>query len=720
MSDKGGGFEKLIALTIVAGAIAGAVALIISVLAIPAFIAFLAFVGWKIYEIRTTSTAALERQAQARTEALYQVALAYEAPDKIEFGKGVYSLLCDGPQEVEDAALEAALDMFDVEGWGMGVPSPPPVANSIEGARYRDRLSALTAMTEHDIRAIQRAIAKSMNVVLELAPDERDGEPFITQPIHTFVADLNGAVESVALPYFASDVRNHFTQLRERLDQNMRAQEVMPSEYRGDDVVLAYLRSTPLYNLFQAPIAVTVPRHIRHEHTVITGGTGHGKTTLIENLILRDLKDPAQPSIVVIDSQRALIGKLSKLADAHRRPLIVIDPKDAPALNVFSLNASRLQSYDDVGRERVRNHTIDLFAYLFDSLLGADLTTRQTALFGYLIQVMLAMPEAMGRNATLADIVTFTEHPDDYAPAIDALQDTAKTFFATDFLRARYSETKEQIRYRLHAILGNSTIARLFLAEENKVDFFEELNRGAIVLIDTDKGFLGSKNSAYLGRIAITLILQAILERDASEAPQREVFMYVDEAGEYFDRSIDKFLTEARKQRAGITLAHQHFGQMTSELRASIATNTATKYAGGLSAQDARSAAQDMRASPDFLLDQERLSFACYIRNVTKTPTSVTAEIGVLEKEPQVSGDVLRTFRERNRARLAASPAKPAEPSTPPPPHEASATGPKANEPPPQPSHPPRQEPPKPSTTGNAKGKKKKKAKLSTDPSEYA
>jgi len=685
---------KVIGTFIAAFVIAVLVATLVTVLAVPALIAFVAFVVWKVYDIRENGTAGLERKAKAHTQQLYEITKVkwIEAPSKHDFGVGVGKLLRrDVPDVVFIDALDAVCTMYDVENWGLDLPTPPPVANSIEGARYRDNLSKLSAITPNDIANIQRTIATSLNVPLSFAPKPGDGDPFITQPLESFIGQaLCEAVERVILPYYDSNVHHHFKLLRERLDRNLATQKSeMPTNYKGDDVVYDYLRDTPLYQVFRAPVPISLPRHVRWEHTVITGGSGHGKTTLLENLILRDLKDRAEPSIIVIDSQRALIGKLSKLAAVHKRPLIIVDPKDAPALNVFGFSTERFARYGEAERERVRNHTLEIFGYLFDSLLGADLTVRQSALFNYLIQVMLAMPMTMGRNATLADIITFTEKPEDYGPAMDGLDAMAKTFFATDFTRPRYNETKEQVRYRLHAILGNSTISRLFLAEKNNVDFFSELNKGAIILIDTDKGFLGAKNSAYLGRIATTLILQAILERDASGKPEREVFMYVDEAGEYFDRSIDKFLTEARKQRAGITLAHQFFGQMSQELRSSVAANTATKYAGGLSAADARTAAADMRTTPEFLLEQQRLTFACHVRNVTKSPTTVTAQIGLLEKEPQVSDVDYEAFRKRNADRLKAK-----QPKAP----------------------PPKQEPQEPEPEEAAP---KKKSKLETDPNEY-
>ena len=244
---------------------------------------------------------------------------------------------------------------------------------------------------------------------------------------------------------------------------------------------------------------------------------------MLENLLLADIENYERPSIVVIDSQQKLIAKLSRLAAVHRRELVIIDPKDAPALNVFDLNTTRIGTYDATAREQVLNHSLETFGYLFDALLGADLTVKQGTLFNYIIMLMLAMPAGMGRTATLHDLIELMEHPEQYAGAMDVLEPMAKQFFRTDFMQKQYGQTKEQIRYRLHAILGNPTLARLFLAPRNTIDFFDELAGGSIILIDTDKHHLGAKNSSYLGRIAITLILQGILERGATRGHHHPV-----------------------------------------------------------------------------------------------------------------------------------------------------------------------------------------------------
>ena len=164
---------------------------------------------------------------------------------------------------------------------------------------------------------------------------------------------------------------------------------------------------------------------------------------------------------------------------------------------------------------------------------------------------------------------------------------------------------------------------------------------------------MGAKNSSYLGRVAITLILQAILERSAHTGYKRPVFLFVDEAKEYFDQSIDTFLTEARKQNAGLIIANQHLNQMTSELRASVAADTSNKFSSGASTLDARALASDMRTTPQFLLDQPVLTFGCYIKGTTPQAVPISVQAGKLENEPEMDDELYKLMREVNRARVS-------------------------------------------------------------------
>jgi hypothetical protein len=405
----------------------------------------------------------------------------------------------------------------------------------------------------------------------------------------------------------------------------------------------------------------------------VLGGTGAGKTTLLKNLILFDLQSESPPALVVVDSQGDLIPNIARLElfaewGELRDRLRIITPKDIkhpPALNVFDLNRERLGDYDEMTREQVMAGAIQTFDYLFSGLIGADLTAKQGVFFKYIARLMLSLPDTMGRNATILDMLNLMDSSAPYRDAIDALPPIQRNFFERDFNNKTFQQTKEQIRYRLQAIIENPTLARLFTSEKTKIDLFTELNQGSIILVDTAKDFLKG-SSAHFGRIFISLVLQAVLERAAIPEDERvPAFLIVDEAAAYFDSNIDDLLTEARKYKCGCVFAHQYLDQATPSLKASLAANTSIKFASGLSTSDARHMAPDMRTTPDFIMNQPRLHFACHIRNVTPQAVSIPIPVGLLEDEPLLSNESYRALIERNREKVSLPPALPAPAGSP-------------------------------------------------------
>lgn len=597
------------------------------------------------------SPAYRERKAREHTHTLYEEARArYRAEDPCELAASIVEELPETPLAYDIG--QAILAIIEEEHLA-AIPEPPLVCDSLEGARYRDKLSRMTEFPSPERG--KEILATAFRRFVYSLPRLPANGPF-SVPLIDLLEDPGESIEALIFSLYEED--GLFVPLKKRLDTNAqevspRGEVVYPSDYKGENIAYAYLKDTPLLPLLDAKVPFAIPSATRFEHCIITGGSGHGKTQLLQRLILDDLDAPDPPSLVVVDSQGDMLEKIARLERFTERDIVILAPTDTPALNVFDINQQRLQRYGKEQREQVLNHTLETFSYLFNSIIGADLTVKQSTLFNYLIYLMLAMPESMGRNATLLDLMKLMDDAGPYRSAIEALDPVPRDFFLKDFGGKQYVQTKEQIRYRLQAIIGNPTLARLFLAPENTVNFFDELNKGTVVLVDTNKAFLGAKNSSYLGRIAIALILQAILERAATSGFKRPVHLYVDEAGEYFDKSIDTFLTEARKQSAGITLAHQYFGQMAPELRASVAANTSIKFAGGLSSQDAKAVAADMRTDPPFILDQPKLTFACYIRGHTKRAVALSVTPGALEDEPTMPEEEYRAMRARNQERVS-------------------------------------------------------------------
>lgn len=473
-----------------------------------------------------------------------------------------------------------------------------------------------------------------------------------TVPLIDLCSQSAEAVERAMATMYDDDVvhAGFFDLVRHRLDDNLcRASGLSKEEaLRGrsivaptaarnksaPEIVATYLTGTPLGPLFLADIPFSIPDTARFEHTHIIAGSGHGKTQLLQHFMTHDLRAERPPALVVIDSQGDMISKLRRLVpDA-----IVIDPRNAPQLNVFDINQDRLTQYGPAMREQVLNGIIDLYDYLFGSLLGAELTQKQSVFFRYCLRLLLALPQTEGRNATIIDLLNLMEQPTPYLKAVEALPSIQQRFFQNDklgFFSPAFKQTKEQISYRLSAILENDTFARMLSAPKNEIDMFAALNAGKVILVNTAKDYLKAERSSFLGRLFISLTMNAAFERAAlAEQDRYPAFLYIDEASEYFDDNIDDLLIQARKFNLGLVFSHQYLDQCAPALRASIAANTAVKMAGGVSDRDARAMAGDMRTTPEFILAQRkdtgRSQFACSVRG--QSAVSLTVPFGTLER----------------------------------------------------------------------------------------
>jgi hypothetical protein len=199
----------------------------------------------------------------------------------------------------------------------------------------------------------------------------------------------------------------------------------------------------------------------------------------------------------------------------------------------------------------------------------------------------------------------------------------------------------------------------MFSHTRNAVDLFAALNRGSLVLINTAKDLLKQDGCEILGRFFIALLVQAVQERAAiPEDRRRSTFVYIDEAQDYFDESIENLLNQARKYKVGLVLAHQNLGQFETRLSAAVMASTAIKIAGGVSAKDASTLGREMRCATDFLLGmrkhQRATDFACFIRNVTPQPIQLTVPFGQMEARPRMSEEELVALLAENRHRYSA------------------------------------------------------------------
>lgn len=504
--------------------------------------------------------------------------------------------------------------------------------------------------------------------------------------------NLPEVLDRLLITFFDDDVSNAhlFDPLRERFDDNaLRASGILPekrhesagkatfpSNHKNTSpefLIQAYLQGTPFLQFFHSPLPFAIPFPARFEHTHIVGGTGHGKTQLLQFLINHDLVRSMEDgrSVVVIDSQGDLIRTISRLAyfnpvaaESLAKRFVLVDPNDVEnpvCLNMFDFNRDRLSGYAPVDREKILNATIELYEYFFGALLGAELTQRQGLIFRYLARLLIEIPDA-----TIHTLRALMEDGEPFRPYMERLSGTARSFFATRFFDRQFNETKKQILTRLWGVMSNTSLERMFSHPKNKVDIFELLNEGKIILINTAKDLLGQEGSAIFGRFFIALIAQAAVQRAALPPHERRSsFVYIDEAQDYFDENISNLLHQARKYRVGLIFAHQNLDQLGAGLRSSVLASTSIKFAGGVSAKDANALDSELRCSAEFLMSQKKernyTEFACHVRNFTAKALSVHIPLGYVESLLTMDAAEQRLLFEENRALYSAPPVLPAD-----------------------------------------------------------
>jgi hypothetical protein len=418
-----------------------------------------------------------------------------------------------------------------------------------------------------------------------------------------------------------------------------------------------YLNQTPFEDFWLKPIRFSIPEKTRFEHMHIVAGSGHGKTQTLQNLILSDLSKVAtgERSVIVIDSQGDMINNLLARAAVGELSdrVVLIYPKDIkypPALNLFDFGLDRVGRYNEVQQETLINGAISMYEYVFGALLGASLTQRQGVIFRYLARLLMVVP-----GATIHTLMDFMQTPESVRPYLAKVDDpNTRKFFETDFFSKAFDDTRQQIRTRLWGILSNRTLARMFESKRNKVNLFDSMNKGSLILIYTAKELLKQEGCEIFGRFFIALIAQAAQER-ASMADERRTptFVYIDEAHDYFDESIESLLVQARKYNVGLVIANQFLDQFDRRLLSAVKTNTAIKMVGGLSNDDARDFAREMNCEREFIQSMQKherfTQFACMVKNHPASPLRLTVPLGLLEEQPKINPYVWKALIERNR-----------------------------------------------------------------------
>jgi hypothetical protein len=613
-----------------------------------------AYVGGRLY---LESPARAERLAKEETMRLYQHAMS----GRVQLSDREVDLALSAhwpaatPDQLQMQLLGVGRSLFAAEGLSPDIPPPPVLCNTVEGGRYRDLL-AKQGQARNDPQMLKAAldvISQALAPIAKAAPP-MNGDVLVS--VSQFLTPHNMVVDQIVTPFFQDNGYNHFKDLRQQLDNNLRqthrTSPVFPRDYRGDDAVDTYLKGTLLRDLFDLRTPFEISEELRFEHMHMVAGSGHGKTQTLQYLIAKDLPDVAAgaKSVVVIDSQGDLIGNILRAKVLEPEDIILINPEDIAypvSLNLFSVGQERLDAYSPLERERLTNSIIELYDFVLGSLLSAGMTAKQSVVFRYVTRLMFHIPDATIH--TLCDLME-AGGTAKYQEHIAKLEGTPRRFFETEFESKEFAATKTQVLRRLYGVLENQTFERMFANPQSKFDMFSELNAGKLILINTSKSLLKEQGTEIFGRFFIALIAQAAQERAVLRQQDRlPAMIYIDEAQDYFDANIGVILSQARKYRVGMVMAHQYLGQLSSGLSEAFEANTSIKLAGGVSARDARTLASQMHATPELIQQQPKGSFATYLRGLTDKAVPIAFPFFELENLPRTTKEERAAILQHSR-----------------------------------------------------------------------
>jgi hypothetical protein len=322
-----------------------------------------------------------------------------------------------------------------------------------------------------------------------------------------------------------------------------------------------------------------IPEENRFRGQWIVGAPGAGKTTFISAMIAEDLKKVArnEASIFVMDSQNELIPDIARLEMfAPGRPLhgklIYLEPDpDFPlALNIFDTNKALMGTLTSKDRAMLESGAIWMVEFFLSSLVKSEASPHQDTFLNYVIPALLAIP-----NATIFTFKELLEPAPKNAPPPG--YERYKQHFTSlrqdtqDWLRDRMhstelAATRSAIRTRLDGFTARGFFHDMFMHPRNKLDLFEELQNGKVILVNTMKGLLKNGTEPF-GRYFIARLLQAAEERMFLKRGTRmPVYAYIDEASDYIseEKNIEELINKARKQRVALVIANQMASQIVS------------------------------------------------------------------------------------------------------------------------------------------------------------
>jgi type IV secretory pathway TraG/TraD family ATPase VirD4 len=324
----------------------------------------------------------------------------------------------------------------------------------------------------------------------------------------------------------------------------------------------------------------------RRRHVYVIGRTGTGKTTWMQNMVLQDIL--AGKGLCVIDPHGDMINWLLERIPKERvDDVIHFYPPDVER----PLGLNMLEARNATERDLVSSEMIAIFQKLFDPTAALGITGP--VFERSMRNSMLALMADLNNPATLIEIPRlFVDEEFRKEKLKYVADDNVRAFWEKEMAAVlRGSQAGEHMTYvlsKLDRFVSNEVMRNIIGQARSSINFRQVMDEGKILLVNLAKGLIGEINSNLLGFIIVSKLQMAALSRaDQPETSRKDFYLYIDEFQNVTTDSAATILSEARKYRLNLIVAHQFVAQLEDKIKNAVLGNVGTLMAFRIGPQDA-------------------------------------------------------------------------------------------------------------------------------------
>ena len=316
----------------------------------------------------------------------------------------------------------------------------------------------------------------------------------------------------------------------------------------------------------------------RRRHMYVIGKTGMGKTQMLQNMAIQDVIEGR--GVGIIDPHGEFAEAVLDFVPKSRvNDVVYFNPADTEMPIGFNI----METVGDEQRYFVAAGLMAAFKKIWVDVWSA----RMEYILNNALLALLEYPNStiMGANRMLAD-------KDFRKKVVDNVKDPAvKSYWINEFAKypERYrEEATGAIQNKIGQFISNPLIRNIIGQTKSTFNMREIMDNKKILIVNLSKGRIGEDNTALLGTMLITKLQIATMSRvDIPEETRNDFFMYIDEFQTFATPSFAGILSEARKYRLALILAHQYIAQMDELVRDAVFGNAGTLVSFRVGAADA-------------------------------------------------------------------------------------------------------------------------------------